>query len=297
MRQQPHEHRISAGPVRDTLTRFGAVTVGRKAFEPTSRWKAVTDAGGTGPGGFYHLVIPLAGSVRLHWADREVSSEVGDLLLHDVTRVSSAHFRPPSPGAPFETAVAAVPRFLLTQPQDRVEPLLGRSLAADQGIAALLADLVGKLAEHPETYRPSDRARLGLVVADLLSALLANLLDDRPVIAPSGRDALLQRIQDFVQEHLRDPELTPREIAARHHISTSYLFRLFQERDTTVAGHIRAQRLERARRDLLDPALRQVPISSIAARWGFTQAANFSRAFRRAYGLPPRELRREPTGR
>ncbi|MGW4801758.1 hypothetical protein ACWEPC_56020, partial [Nonomuraea sp. NPDC004297] len=24
MRQQPHEHRISAGPVRDTLTRFGA---------------------------------------------------------------------------------------------------------------------------------------------------------------------------------------------------------------------------------------------------------------------------------
>ena len=35
--------------------------------------------------------------------------------------------------------------------------------------------------------------------------------------------------------------------------------------------------------------------SAIAARWGLTDPAHFSRAFRAAYGLPPSEYRREAT--
>jgi AraC-like DNA-binding protein len=37
--------------------------------------------------------------------------------------------------------------------------------------------------------------------------------------------------------------------------------------------------------------MRQRPISAIAARWGFLRPADFSRAFRAAYGMTPRELR------
>jgi AraC-like DNA-binding protein len=54
---------------------------------------------------------------------------------------------------------------------------------------------------------------------------------------------------------------------------------------------VRLRRLDRCRRDLLDPALRDRPVSAIAARWGFGDAAAFSRAFRTAYGLPPGEFR------
>lgn len=50
-------------------------------------------------------------------------------------------------------------------------------------------------------------------------------------------------------------------------------------------------RLERCRRDLLDPGLRDRLVSSIGARWGLQDAAAFSRAFRKAYGLPPGEYR------
>jgi hypothetical protein len=50
--------------------------------------------------------------------------------------------------------------------------------------------------------------------------------------------------------------------------------------------------LERCRRDLLDPSLGDVPVSAIAARWGLTNAAHFSRAFRAAYGASPVEYRR-----
>ncbi|MBO0832730.1 MAG: helix-turn-helix domain-containing protein [Actinobacteria bacterium] len=50
--------------------------------------------------------------------------------------------------------------------------------------------------------------------------------------------------------------------------------------------------MERCRRDLSDPALTERPVAAVAARWGFTSAADFSRAFRAAHGMPPGEYRR-----
>ncbi|WP_356948507.1 helix-turn-helix transcriptional regulator [Streptomyces sp. P9-2B-2] len=85
-------------------------------------------------------------------------------------------------------------------------------------------------------------------------------------------------------------------VAAVHHISLSSLHRLFQGEDLPVAAWIRHQRLERARRDLTDPALRHETIHEIAARWGFSRAADFTRAFRTHYGMPPRDCRHRAFG-
>ncbi|MFF9019764.1 helix-turn-helix domain-containing protein [Streptomyces eurythermus] len=66
---------------------------------------------------------------------------------------------------------------------------------------------------------------------------------------------------------------------------------LFRQQGETVAASIRRRRLERCRADLTDPRVRQRPISAAAARWGFLRPADFSRAFRAAYGVTPGELR------
>jgi len=78
------------------------------------------------------------------------------------------------------------------------------------------------------------------------------------------------------------------------------LYSVFEREQATVAGWIRHRRLERCRRDLLDPAQHDVPVSAVAARWGLANPAHFSRAFRAAYGLAPVEYRRlasRPPGR
>jgi AraC-like DNA-binding protein len=98
------------------------------------------------------------------------------------------------------------------------------------------------------------------------------------------------------QDRLGDPELSPPTVAAAHHISVRYLHKLFAAQDATVAGFIRSRRLERSRRDLLDPARSERPVSSIAARYGFAEPAHFSRTFRAAYGSPPGEYRRLALG-
>jgi hypothetical protein len=53
---------------------------------------------------------------------------------------------------------------------------------------------------------------------------------------PTPTSMLLTRIYAFIQQHLGDPELSPGAVAAAHHISVSYLHKLFHAEGATVAG-------------------------------------------------------------
>ena len=141
-------------------------------------------------------------------------------------------------------------------------------------------------------YRPDDLPRLGTLADDLLTAVVAHHLDEDAARPDGSRGrTLLLRIEGFVQQRLHDPALSPRSIAEAHHISVGYLHRLFTARETTVAAWIRRSRLERACRDLRDPARRHMPVHRIAERWGFKDHATFTRAFRAAYGTAPNDYR------
>ena len=127
----------------------------------------------------------------------------------------------------------------------------------------------------------------------MLATRLAHELDVRDWGTPEARrHALLSTVQAFIQQHLGEPWLSPATIAAAHHISLRSLHQLFHDEGLTVAGWIRQRRLEYCRRELSDPALASRPVAAIAARWGFSSASDFSRAFRAVHGLPPAEFRR-----
>ncbi|MET9083466.1 helix-turn-helix domain-containing protein [Streptomyces sp. NPDC004237] len=66
--------------------------------------------------------------------------------------------------------------------------------------------------------------------------------------------------------------------------------------ELTVAAWIKAQRPTHCRHDLADPGLCRLPVHAIAARWGFAQSADFSRAFRAAYGTTPTGFRSSAVG-
>jgi AraC-like DNA-binding protein len=79
--------------------------------------------------------------------------------------------------------------------------------------------------------------------------------------------------------------------SAAVNISTRYLHKLFEADHHTVSLYIKDLRLDRARRDLLDPRLAGRPISAIAYACGFGDLSGFNRAFKEAYALSPKELR------
>ncbi|MGP3935596.1 helix-turn-helix domain-containing protein [Nonomuraea sp. KM88] len=188
------------------------------------------------------------------------------------------------------SACVIVPKALVQPPAG----LTCREVPATSGIARLLADFVTDVWNDREGLRPADGPRVGMALVGLVSALLHHLGEGGHggMRQRSGRDVLDQRIRTFIQWHLRDPDLTPGRVAAAHNISLSHLHGLFAEQDLTVSAWIRRQRLERARRDLADPALRGVSIQDVSAAWVFSHPADFSRAFRRAFGLSPSGFRR-----
>ncbi|AGF60772.1 AraC-family transcriptional regulator [Streptomyces hygroscopicus subsp. jinggangensis TL01] len=148
------------------------------------------------------------------------------------------------------------------------------------------------------SYTPADMLRLGTIGLDLAAAVLAHHLErENEVPADSRQRVLYARVTSFIEKHLGDPALTVDQVAAAHHISTRSLHRLFQAHGVSVRASIREQRLERCRRELSDPAQRHVPIRAIAARWGYPRPADFTRAFRAAYGAAPADYRRQALSR
>src|SRR5262249_23014641 len=156
-----------------------------------------------------------------------------------------------------------------------------------QGTGALASVLARQLPDQLDAVRSQGTAgwsRAGLAVIDLLASALAAQLDRAPS-ALGSQEALRMEIHAFMEQRLAGPGLGPGMIAAAHHISLRYLYKLFEEGlpGQGVAAWIRQRRLERCQRDLLDPALAARPVSAIAARWGLADAASFSRMFRAAY--------------
>ena len=101
------------------------------------------------------------------------------------------------------------------------------------------------------------------------------------------------RIMAFIDAHLADPDLGPAQIAAGCGVSVRRLHRSFVDTEWSVCEWIRHRRLARCREDLLDPAKDGLSITQIAFRWGFNDAAHFSRSFRSVYDQSPRDVRRQ----
>ncbi|GGS89624.1 helix-turn-helix domain-containing protein [Streptomyces cinerochromogenes] len=209
----------------------------------------------------------------------------GDLLLFESSR-------------PFETyadggnILLQFPRALLPLPARQIDQIICRTLPGDQGMGRLLRTFLTHLTEDSTDYTPQDAARLGTVGLDLVTATLAHFLEREGAVPSDSRQRVLyMRITSFIERHLGDTTLTAGEVAAAHHISVRSLHRLFQQHGVTVRSWIRGRRLERCRRDLADPAQRHVSIQAIAARWGFPQAADFTRVFRTVHGITPSDYR------
>lgn len=166
-------------------------------------------------------------------------------------------------------------------------------IQATPGLGDLTSQFLCQLARNVDHYSPAEAARLSTAALEVLATRLAHELDGRDwSTSEGGRHALLTTVQAFIHQHLGDRQLTPATIAAAHHMSLRSLHQLFHDEGLTVAGWIRQRRLASCRRDLADPALASLSVAAIAARWGFSSASDFSRAFRAAQGLPPSEYRR-----
>jgi AraC-like DNA-binding protein len=230
----------------------------------------------------YEVTVVTQGQAMHEQAGQQTRLAPGDFtIVHSSHSFRTAH-------SPVGLVAISFPSAMMPLHPHRLARLTGIHLDGGQGVGALVSTLIQRLPRHLDDPSAANGARLGATVVDLLTVALADRLEDGDGAAADARQrALLPRIFAFIQERLADPDLSPAMIAAAHHISLRYLHKLFEGEGTTVARWIRESRLERCRRDLLDPALASRSLSATAIRWGFANGAHFNRVFRAAYGASP----------
>ncbi|SPT52308.1 helix-turn-helix domain-containing protein [Actinomadura madurae] len=152
------------------------------------------------------------------------------------------------------------------------------------------ARLLARYADAVVTELPGMDARMRATACDVALELLRSLVEPAlPDTRAARREALRARARRYIRIHLADPRLGPDAVARALSVSLRTLHSAFEGSGETVASLVRRGRLARCREDLADPE--SGSITEIAFRWGFTDATHFSQAFKREYGMPPREAR------
>ncbi|MEU3188243.1 helix-turn-helix domain-containing protein [Streptomyces sp. NPDC006923] len=235
------------------------------------------------------LAVQARGTASLVQEGRSTVVRETELVIYDTARPYSFDYPDP-----FRVHVIHMPRRALGVPDSELRQVTGTSISPAQGVAALLGPFLTTLATSAHPHDPGVGDRLAGNLMDLLATLVFELA--RPVVdRDTTRGCLIRRVRHYINRNLRDPALAPEMIAEAHQISVRYLHRLFEGEGITVSRFIQRRRLEECGRELARRGHTSQTVSAVAERWGFTNPAHFSRAFRSAYGMSPRAWRNSRT--
>ncbi|WP_433083789.1 helix-turn-helix domain-containing protein [Dactylosporangium sp. CA-052675] len=221
----------------------------------------------------YYANLQVRGTSLMAQGGRSTLLRPGELGLVDTGRPFRFEF-----GSDFEQLSFFVPRPLLEGPVPTAAAVPTR---AGVGAAVRLA-----LESVPAVRRPE---RLAVHAAGMLAIALDPTVP-APVRSPRTHAAALADIE----EHLSDDDLSPATTARRLGVSVRYVHGLFSAQPESYAATVRRLRLEKASRDLRDPSRAHLRVIDIATEAGFVNVASFHRAFRKAFGRTPHQVRTHP---
>ncbi|MDB5506416.1 MAG: feaR 1 [Devosia sp.] len=214
--------------------------------------------------------------------------EAGDIVLLDQTR-------------PINIEATAYANLSLTIQRSLLEPLVGRldglhgmvlrSGAPMHGL--LMAHLIA-LAGQQWALSSSTAEQVANATARLVAAAADSVAgnDVADGVAPGS---VVRRLRAEIESQLGNADLGPDYLAEKFSMSRATLYRLFQGFGG-VRQYIQIRRLLHSYRSLARGHSGD-RIGAIALRFGFNDQATFSRAFRNAYGLSPREVATIAMGR
>ncbi|MGW3943963.1 helix-turn-helix domain-containing protein [Streptomyces phaeochromogenes] len=232
---------------------------------------------------FMLMWVQHAGTTEVQQGGNRAVLAAGDLTVINVSepyRISTS--------SDSRSRVFRVPRSRFGTSQSSVARLAGVPIFGTTGSARVVSSFLDAVADETAGSGTDVSPAIVGQGISLISALAEELTFAANAPAAEGRD-LMARIVSYLDERLGDPELTVASAARAHSMSVRSLQRLFAITGRTVSETVRDRRLEAIRHELEQPRSRTRTIAAIARDLGYTDAPHFSRSFRRAYGVSPRE--------
>ncbi|HHY98183.1 MAG TPA: helix-turn-helix domain-containing protein [Firmicutes bacterium] len=123
--------------------------------------------------------------------------------------------------------------------------------------------------------------------------LLDKFMDSVYEVGHASNSGPVMKAIQYMKENLSS-RLTIEDVAGAVNISPSYLSHLFKEEmGCSIMDYLTQLRLEEAKRLLLDPCFN---VASVSEMVGYSDPANFSKAFKKAEGITPSIYKRRAIG-
>jgi len=270
-----HFRTLNMGRMSMIAMRCGTVSIRREANDIRTRPKRIST-----------FLLQIRGRSAFHHYGNRIELGEGDITLCD----NSAQYNLSLTG-PNEMIMFRVPNEILRAKIPSPEILCGRRLARNESLASTACAMARDFsAKDPRTLPSETAERAGQHLLDVLTSSYLPLLDERESTSAimSGR---FWKVKLFIEEHLRDPELSPSFIASNLRLSDRYLRMIFAVSNESPSAYILRRRLEECAAQLRDPHWRHYSITNIAFSWGFNSAPHFARSFRARYLCSPRDYR------
>ena len=236
--------------------------------------------GNAGEHPFVKILFQTYGVSHFEQNGRRFDLSPGDCLAYDVscphTIISPSLTR---------HEVVVVPKELLLERGFHSSKMPAYKFSARTGTGRIAHDFMH--AAYVEAPNLLPQTAIG--VADtLVDLLLLPVREAGTKFERGGPLALYVRAQAFINEHLRDPDLSIDQISAALGCTKRYLHMLFSERGMTVSDYIWQARLQNCRQELENQCGKT--ITDVAFSWGFSSSSHFSRVFRKYFGIVPSSI-------
>lgn len=228
------------------------------------------------------LTLLLSGSIQTNTPRKAYTAGAGEVQVHSLGRSFTGNT------AKGEMLMLFVPRDFSAETAATLGAAEFSTLGT--GMGRLLSDYMVDVANRLPMLAPADLPGLVAATRAMILACVSPSADYIEAAEGPIATVLLERARQFVQCRLLDSKLDCEAIRRELGVSRTRLYNLF-EPFGGVMHYVQHRRLVSAYAALGDPNDRRL-IFQIAEERGFCDGAEFSRAFKRAFGHSPSDIRK-----
>jgi AraC-like DNA-binding protein len=168
------------------------------------------------------------------------------------------------------------------------EAIHGRTLHGSTPFARLIIEHISALARNIASMSTAEADGAIRAGAQLLAAAFGKEAGLTGNARAAARAVMFGQVRRHIKAHLHEETLSPETVLDALHVPRRSLYRLF-EHEGGLNTYIRHLRLRSAADDLA--RFPHLAVMNIAYGVGFKSASDFTRAFRRAFGMAPQDFR------
>ena len=273
------------------IVQIGPVKLARPSVDRCSVERRQSDIVSNTPR-LYNFLLQAEGTGTFYHCGKESDLSPGDFVLCDTGLPH--YFKTHGPAV---TVMVRVPPGILRVYLPTPEKFCGEQLGRATGLTGTVAAMVRELSSaESQQCSPLYEDRVAQYLLEMIAmsyTMGCDARSDASAIAWQRRKDVIQ----FIEDNLRDPDLSPASISAGLGVSPRYLRTVFSSGGEKMSAYILRRRLEECARQMCNPAWNAHTLTEMAFSWGFNSAAHFTRTFHEKYGMAPREFRKSGMAR